>query len=315
MSGIPQGPGAPQVPGGGGDTARQAQEAQQRAQAAGGASPGSAASQAPGGADEFQQRLASEQQRAAAQQQATRGQTQPQQAPGQQEQQESQQQATTQQEDTSTGPVGQGDYVVRDGDCISSIALDRGHFWETIWDDSANSGLREVRQDPNVILPGDRLTILEIRPKVVSKETEMRHRFVRRGEPARMRLRVLQENDEPRANQPYTLEIDGETHEGTTDPNGQLEVPIPATAQRGTLTIGPDNVEFKLALGRVDPITELSGVQGRLNNLGYNVGATDGQLGPKTRAALKYFQRRNKLEPTGRPDEATKNKLREQHGS
>jgi hypothetical protein len=211
--------------------------------------------------------------------------------------------------------VGQGDHVVGEGECISSIALETGHFWETIWDDSANSELREIRQDPNVILPGDRVTIAEIRPKVVSKETEMRHRFVRRGEPARLRIRVLMEDDEPRANQPYTLEIDGQTHEGTTDPEGQLEVPIPATAGRGRLTVGPDNAVFNLALGRVDPISELSGVQGRLNNLGYNVGPTDGELGSRTRAALKHFQRRNNLEPTGRPDQATRDRLREAHGS
>ncbi|MFQ5806158.1 MAG: peptidoglycan-binding protein [Phycisphaerae bacterium] len=215
----------------------------------------------------------------------------------------------------SGGPVGSGEHQVRQGECISSIAKDTGHYWKTIWNDSANAQLREVRQDPNVLRTEDRLRIPEIRPKQEPCTAEMRHRFVRRGEPAMVRLRVLMEDDQPRANQPYTLEIGGQTYQGTTDPNGQLQAPIPGNAQRGKLTVGPDNVVFKLSLGVLDPITELSGVQGRLNNLGFNVGRADGVLGSKTKAALRHFQRSNGLEPTGRPDQATRDKLKQVHGS
>ncbi len=41
-------------------------------------------------------------------------------------------------------------------------------------------------------------------------------------------------------------------------------------------------------------------VQTSLTNLGYDVGPVDGTFGPKTRAAIRSFERRGNLEPTGR---------------
>lgn len=232
------------------------------------------------------------------------------------ESRQAEQQAGEQEDEAlSGGPVGDGEYIVREGDCLSSIARDSGHFWETIWNDGGNTKLREIRKDPNVLLPGDKLTIPPIREKNENGETEMRHRFVRRGEPAKLRLKLMLEEDQPRANQPYTLTIDGQQTEGTTDASGMIEVPIPPNAKNGVLVVGPDHTEFKLRLGTVDPISEISGVQDRLNNLGYNVGTPDGELNEPTRAAIKVFQKKHGLEPTGQPDQKTRSKLQEIHGS
>ncbi|MBN2563416.1 MAG: peptidoglycan-binding protein [Phycisphaerae bacterium] len=222
-----------------------------------------------------------------------------------------------QQQERAPGPVGQGDYVVQGGDCISSIAKNTGHFWERIWNDGANSELKSVRKDPNVLLPRDRVTIPEIRPKQEPGETEMRHRFVRRGEPAILRMRILIE-DEPVANAPYKLTIDGQDQEGTTDGDGGVQIPIPGNARSGTLTVdAPDQtLVFPLSLGRIDPVTEPSGVQGRLNNLGYACGRLDGIIGPKSKAAIRQFQLANgHPNPSGEVDEQTRALLVEKHGS
>jgi N-acetylmuramoyl-L-alanine amidase len=216
-----------------------------------------------------------------------------------------------------TGPVGSGKHVVQKGECISSIARDTGHFWKTIWEDGANSGLREARKDPNILLTGDRVHVPEKRPKQEPGETEMRHRFVRKGEPAHLRMRVLVE-DEPVRNAPYRLKIDGKEQEGTTDPDGWVQAEIPGNARSGELVVEKPGqaIVLPLGLGHVPPITEPSGAQVRLNNLGYAVGRLDGVLDAKTQCLLKQFQVANgHPNPSGLLDEITRGLLKQKHGS
>ena len=165
-------------------------------------------------------------------------------------------------------------------DCISSIAKSAGHFWEKIWNYGPNAELRAARQDPNVLLREDRVAIPEIKPKHEPGETEMRHRFVRRGEPAVLRMRILVE-DEPVVNAAYRLAIDGKSQDGTTDADGRVQAHIPGNARSGRLIVdAPDQqLAFPLTLGGIDPVTEPSGVQGRLSNLGYQCGRLDGKIG------------------------------------
>ena len=224
-------------------------------------------------------------------------------------------QTAEQAEQQGTGPVGQGDYVVKEGDCVSSIAKNSGHFWETIWNEPTNTELRQLRKDPNVLLPDDRVTVPAIRKKQEPGETEMRHRFIRRGEPAWLDVRVLQDTDEPRANEPYRLEIDGSTYEGVTDANGQIRVPMPGNAREATLSFSADGETYELPLGALDPLTEVGGIQGRLNNLGHDCGKIDGALGETTREGLRSFQAEQSLPVTGDADEQTRARLREVHGS
>ena len=215
-------------------------------------------------------------------------------------------------------PVGQGDYTVHEGDCISSIARDSGHLWQTIWDDPANADLRETRENPNVLLPGDHVTIPERHPKQEAGDTELRHRFVRRGEPSMLRLRILLDG-EPRRNVPFTLEFDGSQRTGTTDADGKIDEPIPGNAHTARLVVGADDdenrLEYELHLGELDPVSSIRGIQARLQHLGFDVGPIDGVLDPRTRDALRDFQTRNHLTVTGEPDDATQARLQETHGS
>ncbi|MDH3358974.1 MAG: peptidoglycan-binding protein [Desulfobacteraceae bacterium] len=50
-------------------------------------------------------------------------------------------------------------------------------------------------------------------------------------------------------------------------------------------------------------------VQLTLKDSGFDPGPIDGALGPKTREAIKRFQIKNELEPTGEIDEQTINQL------
>jgi peptidoglycan hydrolase-like protein with peptidoglycan-binding domain len=67
--------------------------------------------------------------------------------------------------------------------------------------------------------------------------------------------------------------------------------------------------EYKLVLGYLDPVDKVSGLQGRLFNLGYYEGAINGLFDDKTKIALQIFQSSNELEVTGEIDEKTKGLL------
>lgn len=255
-------------------------------------------------------------------------------------------------EDQGTGPIAQGDYVVKQGDCMSSIAYNHGFFWETLWDLPENSELKETRKDPNVLLVGDRVTIPELRRKEEPGATEEHHRFRRLGEPSMLRLRLLKDPDEqqayepkeqseeshrdpnafvggdpemdyspsepvPRADVPYVLIIDGTRQTGATDEDGRIEVPIPGNARRGKLVLNPgteDEETMSLKLGSISPITELTGVKERLANLTLDCGQLNDEMTPELAGALCVFQEKYELEVTGEADEATRDKLLEVHG-
>lgn len=217
-------------------------------------------------------------------------------------------------EEEDAGPVGEGDHEVKDGECVASIAMETGHFWETIWNDAANSELKEARKSPYVLLPGDRVAIPEKRPKEESGQTEQRHRFVRKGAPEKLIIH-FRINGEPRKNKHYELDIDGNVTEGDTDPNGRVELFIPPNAKTGTIRFIESGDSYELDLGHLSPITETAGVQGRLRNLGFYEGPIDGQTSDELTAAVTTFQNRHGLRADGRITDETRAKLEEVHGS
>jgi hypothetical protein len=213
--------------------------------------------------------------------------------------------------------VGTGDYVVNQGECISSIAYEHGHLVETILNDPANQALKEARKNYHVILPGDCLTIAPVRVKEVSAETDKNHKFQLQAPAEIFQVRLLDLDDKPRANLKYTLIIDQQTFSGRTDGQGQLKHAIPPNARHGRLTLisGKNREEIELRLGDLDPTNAVSGAQARLSNLGYDCGPVDGILGPQTEQAIKRFQKHNKLQQTGELDDASMQELETMHGS
>jgi hypothetical protein len=65
-------------------------------------------------------------------------------------------------------------------------------------------------------------------------------------------------------------------------------------------------------IGHLDPVHEVSGVRGRLHNLGYEAGAGDA-MDDDLRELLRLFQKQHGLE-TGEIDEATQQALEDKHG-
>src|SRR6187455_211501 len=122
--------------------------------------------------------------------------------------------------------VGQGNYVVKDGDSIDSIAFAHGFFPDTLWDLSENAELKSTRCDRNVLLPGDRVHIPPLRPKQLPVATGKRHLFQRRGVPAKFRIQVL-DDGLPQAGVPYELTVEESKWQGNSDASGRVEHYIP----------------------------------------------------------------------------------------
>ena len=212
----------------------------------------------------------------------------------------------------SGGPVGKGNHIVRQGEGIESIAFDHGFFWESLWNDPRNSRLKRERKDPNTLLPGDELYLREKQEKDVPCASEQRHRFRRKGVPERF-IVYFKVDGKPRANEAYVLEIDGTLSEGKADENGKVEVWIPPNARKGRIFFAGGG-EYELGLGDLDPITAISGIQGRLGNLGFYDGAIDGKMSGRLRQAIRRFQEECKLDSTGEMDDATQKRLQQAYG-
>jgi N-acetylmuramoyl-L-alanine amidase len=210
--------------------------------------------------------------------------------------------------------VGSGEYVVKPGECLNSIAYEHGFFVGTLWKLPENSELKSARKDPNVLVSGDRVHIPELRQREESCATEKLHRFKRKGVPAKFTI-TLNDLGKPRANEEYVLDVDGKLISGKTDGEGTLSASIPPNAKTGRLRVGKDQEEILISFGHIDPISTLSGVQGRLQNLGLYFGPVDGRLNPETRSAIAEFQRQQNISGEGKLDDKTRQAILQANGS
>ncbi len=208
-------------------------------------------------------------------------------------------------------------YTAKQGDCISSISSELGFAPKTIWDHPQNADLKKTRKDPNVLFPGDEVFIPEKEARIESRPTEALHKFVLKGVPEVLSLRFLHEGV-PCAGEQYNIVIDDQfTYSGELDADGALLVSVPPASKKATLTLGDPNggEVYHLLLGHMDPVEEISGVQGRLCNLGYLEGSPDGEDSDELAQAVKSFQQDHELSTDNGLDDATRQKLKEIHGS
>ncbi|MFZ4574888.1 MAG: peptidoglycan-binding protein [Phycisphaerales bacterium] len=178
--------------------------------------------------------------------------------------------------------------TVRQGDCIYSIAAEHGLFWKTIWNHPENEDLRRLRVDPNLLMPGDEVFVREREERLHPAGTESRHRFRHKGVPANLKVRILL-NGEPRKNEAWHAELDGKRISGTTDGDGILELAVNPRIVSVLVNLA-SGYRILLQVRHLDPLDTISGVQARLNNLGYESGPVDNIQGPITTEAIKRFQ-------------------------
>ena len=211
---------------------------------------------------------------------------------------------------------------VGQGESTSSLALKNGFFWRTIWEHGENADLRSKRKDPTVLSADDDIFIPELQIKKVSKGTESEHVFKRKGEPSKIKMQLLALGN-PRKDEDYILEIEGELKRGKTDADGRIEHFIPGDARSAKLIFKDGKEVHGLRLGSLDPADQGEGVLQRLNNLGFKAsmrikkGAkaaeafAEGKVDKKVTKAIKAFQKEYDLEQSGKVDSKLIAKLEE----
>ncbi len=209
-------------------------------------------------------------------------------------------------------------HTVASGETLATLAARHGFSCGSrIYEHPDNTALREQRDNPDVLAPGDVVVIPDPMQHAVEVRVDARHRF--RVVRPRQRLRL-----EPRGcdgkvleGRCYILETEDARFEGVID--GPIEHPIPLGMSTARLEVRhEDEAEapliWDLQVGHLDPVHTAAGQQARLNNLGFSAGAVDANIGPKTEASVRRFQAAHGLEVDGVLSPQGLDKLREEYG-
>lgn len=217
-------------------------------------------------------------------------------------------------------------HVVRPGEHMGTIAKKYGfENFSTLWDLPENAELKQLREDPSLLAPGDELFIPDRVRLVFNRMTDASHDVKVKLDRLQLNLRVLDIDGEPYANGTVTIRVEPPKKPGasfqtektlTTDAEGKLSVDVAKHVKAGSLII--EGVEFPLDIGQLDPIDTQAGVAQRLHNLGYLAPRDadgDGEIdASELELAIRDFQADNSLELTGKAADIEA-KLEEVYGS
>jgi N-acetylmuramoyl-L-alanine amidase len=146
---------------------------------------------------------------------------------------------------------------------------------KAILDHPENAEFKKSRENPNILVAGDRIFIPDPEPKDESASTQQRTVFQLAGLGLELHAKIVDQgfvafsgDVELKALGTTTaMKPNGEVFEGFLDPTAKqatLQFPVSKTERK--------RLPITLEPGRLDPIETLSGLQQRLNNLGYFAG-------------------------------------------
>jgi len=211
-------------------------------------------------------------------------------------------------------------HKVKEGDCLASITKQYGfHDPDVIYSDAANTSLKSTRKNMYVLNPNDVVKIPEKETKSTELAIEATASFKVKGIVSQFKIIVEDFAGAALANKDYELAIEGIKFEGKTDGTGLIEHKIDASDMNGELTVYLDdtkknNICWPLKLGCMTPHDEVSGVQSRLNNLGYFCKNEKGNEDKTTKAAVNAFKKANGLPDDDIINQATSDKLQTIYG-
>jgi N-acetylmuramoyl-L-alanine amidase len=199
-------------------------------------------------------------------------------------------------------------HTVQQGECLSSLAAAFGlASWKDLYNLPGNAALKTKRLNPNVLAPGDVVMVPDSTgpKKAVGCATAQDHLFIVQTPRVRLRLLLQDADDEPYVDKRFEVAIGQKKLTGRTNAKGLIDVAVPAKAQKGHLKVwfdeeenpddpGPD-IDGDLEIGHLDPVDSVTGLQARLQNLGFRC-EVNGDLDKETLAAAHAFRAKTGLE-------------------
>jgi peptidoglycan hydrolase-like protein with peptidoglycan-binding domain len=211
-------------------------------------------------------------------------------------------------------------HVVQQGEHLAAIARRYGFAdYLKLWDLPENAGLKKIRQNPNILLPGDEVFIPDKSVRLVPARTGQVHQFKLHARPLKLRLILKPSYGQALAGIACELDVAGKQFQLETDSEGRIAHDIPATAKEASLTIKDsktplNGIVIPLRVGHLDPVEERSGQISRLTNLGYRAGTVEGGEEDLFTAAVEEFQCDHGLAVDGKCGPRTQAKLVAVHG-
>ena len=212
-------------------------------------------------------------------------------------------------------------HEVKQGEYMAMIARQYGYTdYLPIWNHGSNAELKNKRKNPQILMPGDRVFIPEREEKKLSKGTESKYKFWAKRPKLKLRLVLEDLYEKPIADAKCELQIDGTPFQTTTDGSGKIDQEIPFTAGSGQIVVWDPEVTpiagigVPLKIGHLDPVEEVTGQKGRLNNLGYYAGEINDKVDMRFRSAVEEFQCEHDLKVDGECGAKTQAKLKQVHG-
>ena len=206
-----------------------------------------------------------------------------------------------------------GFHRVKEGEHISLIAARNGfRDYRTVWDNAGNATLRQTRQNPNTLMPGDAVFVPDKTDRNEAAETGRRHVFFSHARHLMLRIVGLDVHRTAIVAASWTIQHEGGAASNVTTGAGLAETEIPVTARHGALTLSGNVLE--LDIGGLHPIEDESGCLQRLVNLGYLEGPPEEAAPAEIHSAVEEFECDQRLPLTGVCKGITRDALRDFHG-
>jgi Putative peptidoglycan binding domain len=184
--------------------------------------------------------------------------------------------------------------------------------------------LKQKRENPHVLLPGDKVFVPNKTAKEYSRPADNQHTFEVLTKPLFLKMELRREYDDPIANTPCDLVVDSDTFSLTSDGKGKLQQKISKKAHSASLRIKDrlqlhdSEIPFErlltIRIGDLNPADQPSGQVARLANLGYYRGSIDKVDPDEFKSAVEEFQCENGLTVDGKVGPQTQAKLKTVHG-